>query len=805
MAISLFEDMEPVLNVDKYSQKDAEDSYYAYMETKDIKYAIEFAERIQSAFVNMVNIILEDARFLTLVLPDGKTVLDKMKENNVNFSIKGYESAARNIDLIKLLVDNGYTAVVGHIEEETLFKTIDENQTVFDYLIGRGLLTRNIIRNITSNHLEVIPKVIEYDKLLLTSFNEDILFSASYEGKRLIEYVIDEKLLDFVNIKYILHHAEIVDLLIEHNREDLLWFLSEEILAQKKENSTVLDYLLKRGIKPHCLYTRIDTIKALLDNNEIDSLMKLNEEALIKEIEPGKTVLEELLERGITPRVDKYKNNISLEILSKLKRYDLMCCVDTRLLLSLRTINETYLEQLISNINYKKDNSLIKLSRFGLTNDERAKFLITMAKYDLISYIEEVTTQELLLKTDGKCLLDVLLDRDIDLTINRIIPEGLDDIDVALHLRLHGIEQEQFRVNISSNNYLQSYYYDYNERFSHLSMDEESRALLDELYNTMRFGGRCDIEALELMRTSYEFMLHTNNSVAKEEIRRVIELKKGDPTFCVVADDRVGSHYDELHNKVSISDRSIGVFNHELMHALFSNYTLKEIPRDFTRILFQLRNDKDFIRRVNEYCEKYREIITSVEDLVEEKYMKQYDRWEREKTTEVQAYLSEIKDRKRREYLQEGYSEETLDTILNRTFTAEEVVAQDRRIRKFNLVDAVLKTEYAAFSAIGDMLDAIVGGTLRSGQLLNEESKIIPHGCGHGIAYYSREAENIFNETLANFALIFKSPEARETLNYLKGLVGEEYINLLFNYYRSEILLSQKYAQKEDQNKEALA
>jgi hypothetical protein len=140
-------------------------------------------------------------------------------------------------------------------------------------------------------------------------------------------------------------------------------------------------------------------------------------------------------------------------------------------------------------------------------------------------------------------------------------------------------------------------------------------------------------------------------------------------------------------------------------------------------------------------------------------------------------------------------------------FSVEEYLEQEKRIIRHELIEAVLRTEYGAFIAIGDILDSIFIGKFRSNELRDSDGNIIKSCYGHGVAYYERDVSWSFDETMANYSAIAKSPDAREIFAYLKNIVGERFMNLIEEYYRNEISLSTKKIGDEelDKNKEGLS
>ena len=118
----------------------------------------------------------------------------------------------------------------------------------------------------------------------------------------------------------------------------------------------------------------------------------------------------------------------------------------------------------------------------------------------------------------------------------------------------------------------------------------------------------------------------------------------------------------------------------------------------------------------------------------------------------------------------------------------EEYLNQERRIQKNRLVVAILRYDFGAFRAIGDMLDAIYGGALFSNELLYRDGVPALRATGHGIAYYRSRATNIFEESLSQFLLIIKSVDSKEVIAYMHDLFGDNYLNFFFNYYLNQIL-----------------
>lgn len=124
---------------------------------------------------------------------------------------------------------------------------------------------------------------------------------------------------------------------------------------------------------------------------------------------------------------------------------------------------------------------------------------------------------------------------------------------------------------------------------------------------------------------------------------------------------------------------------------------------------------------------------------------------------------------------------------MKETFTVEQFMNHQKRIYEKQQIDAIFRSEYGSFMAIGDILDAIYEGELNSGFLENENGDKIARTSGHGIAYYYDNPSNGFSEMVANFSSISKSPQAYEMLNLLKSIVGDELYDMLSTFYYTNI------------------
>ena len=154
---------------------------------------------------------------------------------------------------------------------------------------------------------------------------------------------------------------------------------------------------------------------------------------------------------------------------------------------------------------------------------------------------------------------------------------------------------------------------------------------------------------------------------------------------------------------------------------------------------------------------------------------------------EINELLVKTKEERTKTYLEKGYSEETLDIIFSDSFTLDEFVKQKKQIEIYELLDTIMRYEYDAFIAIGDIIDAITRGNFKSDLLKNDKNEKIESAYGHGVRYYSLKTHG-FCEMVANYSSIIKSKHSNEILKLLRNIVGDELVDLLDEFYMTKII-----------------
>lgn len=170
------------------------------------------------------------------------------------------------------------------------------------------------------------------------------------------------------------------------------------------------------------------------------------------------------------------------------------------------------------------------------------------------------------------------------------------------------------------------------------------------------------------------------------------------------------------------------------------------------------------------------EIKRKITDSVSKSDISSYydSKYKDEKLIDLAKFLSSSKEEKKKKF-KGRYVDEVLDTILAKTYSVDEFIAQRKKIEIFEVTDAMLRNNFTAFICIGDIIDAIYLGKYRNGVLYDENRQYMPSAYGHGIAYYSRFISNGFAEMIANYGEIVKSKDANEMLIYLRSIVSGWY------------------------------
>ena len=118
---------------------------------------------------------------------------------------------------------------------------------------------------------------------------------------------------------------------------------------------------------------------------------------------------------------------------------------------------------------------------------------------------------------------------------------------------------------------------------------------------------------------------------------------------------------------------------------------------------------------------------------------------------------------------------------------AIDFVEKEKEVRRKECESLLLENLYYNLTSVSDILDAIYAGKYIDGRL-KYNGRIIKGEWGHGQEYYMIGTELIFNEILADYSRIIKSPNPKEGIEMLTYYVGKELVDFLHRYYQEHIL-----------------
>jgi len=708
--------------------------------------------------------------------------------------------------LIEILKKNNRLDLLKEANNIVLLYKINEKETVFDILYNQ---------NIIPTVLKKIPRDTFFVKLLrerklyeyLKKADEDILLFKDEKGKTLLEELIENGYVPEMEKEQI--NVETIKVLYKIKRLDIASCIADYILVKSvnevfglASDKTVLEYILDLGYNPveNATYFFDDLIIKILYKRGFYSILgkTCNERQLLIEIEQGITLIDKLLEKNIPIELSSgfsskqlaeklYETN-NMQLLSKGKVGVLLRNVDS---------NNTYLDYILMDIQTKKIKvNLNEISLYKCSNGAVAKFYLTLAKYDMVPYVDRLTEDRLLEKENGVTLLENLLCLDSDLTLNKVISsEVKKDMKVAVVLKSLGFEQKEVNIPLETEVIPTEYLEEQKNKLFAGPLLNEGEYLLNKLQNLFLSDGESEINLVETLINAYRNALFLNHNLAIKELRNLVKIKKKNIKEFVykVNDDNTCFNRGIIYSEYPI----LGDILHETGHALHSYLLNYDKPAEYDEAVIRVRQNPETIKKVESFSKEYNKIKKEAEEYAKkrcEEFFKEY--YTEEKIKNIELFLTKSKQEKKEELSSLGLSESDLDVILNVTLTVEEYIEHQKRIYINELKHFILSIEFSSFASIADILDAIYEGELHSGVLKNEHGEKIEKTAGHGIQYYSLTKHG-FDEIVADFATIVKSKNSEEMLKLLNHLIGDELYQLISEFYYNSIVES-KYEDHEN-------
>ena len=755
----------------------------------------------------------------------------------------------KNPKLLKLLKNTNFisalTIKTEEIPNKIYITKINESETILDYLLQKyGYIFNSIeIEKRTKENIEILEIYLKH-KILPISYNtsDEFLLTKIYNTS-LLEYILNNfpnvNLNDFNLISRIENNEKICNILFNYFiKKDNIEKNEERLTVKTINNSSkekTLEFYKKFFEQISQKYPSIEneiikkadikTIQYLINKNEINLIKKFIKLMLIQDCNKENVILFFiLLKTNIINLYDyiSFINNI-IKIMAKNKMIvELEYILHNKIeLLSIKDKNTILLETIFDDLSImlliSKDlkKELIDKANENITYAkifvkkfiENPKYIEALAldgkileeKYNeeetlyetiikglkkllekkeyTIFYLYPISKTFLLYKYNNKTLLEILLKNGSSETFIDNIISLSSDLEINTILKLNNINIS-YKFNIETpfehekNKIIQEKYESYQKN----ELNEEQKQLIQQLKNTFLEDGKSDIEIIDLACNAFKYSFLNNYKYTKRDLENLINIKINNPHFVLVK-SKIASF--SKTGKIEINNiYDIDAFNHELAHAIHE-YSVNEKMPENLKIGTSNINEEEYDKFIKEFIEESEKILKKFnekdfysENLIAIKESKDYN-----------TKINEILDSARY-----TYDEEIIKYLKENISIEEEYKEYYNKITSEEL--SLIYIEKYKTSII-DIIDAIKKGKIYD-EGLHINGNIIH--IGHGGDYY--ESENIiFDEILAQYTSIIKSPYKEEALNILKKIVGPELIEIL-DKFNEELIVNKEDLKK---------
>lgn len=768
--------------------------------------------------MNVLNYLLEkyDLSINDLLIEDknGTTLLEEMLKENIDISnididddIMDLEKATK---IITIIIKNNQDIPedIKNTFENTLFST--NNDEFFKNLPMKDIVLFEKMISIIKEHTEIVDLLCRYHlEYYLKYLNQEII-------KKLITkdendtYPIDKyvsnstaiknisSLINFdENIDFMIHF---IKLLLDNKLYNFFYDADENILLYKVyPPKTLLETLIENNVNINIKINNINNeeiIKILYDNNKLDligssseSIWLSNTRDVFKDtMVKDQTILEYMLDNNYDIKIPCIFEEDTLKILYQKNRPDLLVKASASLLMTGINDNYTYLDYILDCINKGDFEYNIANITAPIKPDMKAEFYLDIARHDMIGYVKNsLNLNTLLKKYDNKTLLDYFLDKDPELTLNKILDKSDKmNYSVMIILKSRGIKDNDSILNINEDN--ASFVKNTPDTY-YGPLDNDSDYLIKELERLFISDGKSDKDLINLLITGYRNALFINYDITIREIEKLIEIKKNNFDKFYYVKDKNSSYFSPSKGCIFINDSYISVVIHETGHALHHYLTGSEVPDNYDEIVKRAEENKELLTKTSKYFESCNKIMKNIKNyflnLANEVLTAHYSK--QENIMDIQSIASKDISEYRDKFKSLKIPEEQLEQILQETFSVEEYIKREAIIVASELTEATTRNNYASIGATNDIIDAIYRGKVCDGVLKSADGQKIASFGGHGIRYYSQN-EHGFDEMIAQFALLVKSKGAEENLRVLRDIVGDEVYNMISDFYYTNIL-----------------
>lgn len=766
--------------------------------------------------MNVLNYLLEkyDLSINDLLIEDknGTTLLEEMLKENIDISnididddIMDLEKIIKIIDIITYK-DNEVPEKIKNIFENTLFST--NNNEFFKNLVMKDILLFEKMIGFIVEHTEIVDLLCKYHlEYHLRYLNPEIikkLITKDENGNYPIDKYVSNSMA-IKNISSLINFDENIDfmihfikLLVDNKLYSFFYDADENILLYKVyPPKTLLETLIENNvnIKVNNINNK-EIIKILYDNKKLDLIGSNSENIWLSNTRDvfkdtmvkDQTVLEYMIDNNYDIKISNIFEDDTLKILYQKNRLDLLVIADATILMTKINDNYTYLDYILDCINKGDFEYNIDNITAPIKPDMKAEFYLDIARHDMIGYVKNsLNLNTLLKKYDNKTLLDYFLDKDPELTLNKILDKSDKmNYSVMIILKSRGIKDNDSILNINENN--DSFIKDTPDTY-YGPLDNDSDYLIKELERLFISDGKSDKDLINLLITGYRNALFINYDITIREIEKLIKIKKNNFDKFYYVKDKDSSYFSPNNGCILMNGGCISTIIHETGHALHYYLTELKVPDNYDEIVKRVRENNELLTKTSKYFEHCNKIMKNIKnyflnfanEVLTAHYSKQ------ENIMDIQGILSKDIDKYRDKFKSLKIPEEQLEQILQETFSVEEYIKREAIIVASELTDTTIRNNYASIGATNDIIDAIYRGKVCDGVLKSADGQKIVSFGGHGIRYYSQNKHG-FDEMIAQFAVLVKFKGAEENLQVLRNIVGDEIYNMISNFYYTNIL-----------------
>lgn len=766
--------------------------------------------------MNVLNYLLEeyDLSINDLLIKDknGTTLLEQMLKENIDISnididddIMDLEKIIKIIDIITYK-DNEVPEKIKNIFENTLFST--NNNEFFKNLVMKDILLFEKMIGFIVEHTEIVDLLCKYHlEYHLRYLNPEIikkLITKDENGNYPIDKYVSNSMA-IKNISSLINFNENIDfmihfikLLVDNKLYSFFYDADENILLYKVyPPKTLLETLIENNvnIKVNNINNK-EIIKILYDNKKLDLIGSNSENIWLSNTRDvfkdtmvkDQTVLEYMIDNNYDIKISNIFEDDTLKILYQKNRLDLLVIADATILMTKINDNYTYLDYILDCINKGDFEYNIDNITAPIKPDMKAEFYLDIARHDMIGYVKNsLNLNTLLKKYDNKTLLDYFLDKDPELTLNKILDKSDKmNYSVMIILKSRSIKDNDSILNINKDN--ASFVKNTPDTY-YGPLDNDSDYLIKELERLFISDGKSDKDLINLLITGYRNALFINYDITIREIEKLIKIKKNNFDKFYYVKDKDSSYFSPNNGCILMNGGCISTIIHETGHALHYYLTELKVPDNYDEIVKRVRENNELLTKTSKYFEHCNKIMKNIKnyflnfanEVLTAHYSKQ------ENIMDIQGILSKDISEYRDKFKSLKIPEEQLEQILQETFSVEEYIKREAIIVASELTDTTIRNNYASIGATNDIIDAIYRGKVCDGVLKSADGQKIVSFGGHGIRYYSQNKHG-FDEMIAQFAVLVKFKGAEENLQVLRNIVGDEIYNMISNFYYTNIL-----------------